>query len=125
MPLANAQKAEFAITRGELAFYKSSDPVRRGFCAKCGTPLTFETISAFHLNIVLGSLDDPAAVPPKAQFGIESKMPWFNKLEGLQGEETEESEEQDGIPLSEITASNRQHPDHDTSEWPPKDKKNG
>ncbi|MEX0346444.1 MAG: GFA family protein [Rhizobiaceae bacterium] len=119
MPLANAQTNEFAITRGALTHYQSSDPVRRGFCNKCGTPLTFETIGAAHLNIVLGSLDDPASVPPKIQVGIESKMPWFGSLDGMPGEETEDSEEQDGVPLSVITASNHQHPDHDTESWPP------
>ncbi len=118
MPLANAQNHEFTITRGEMAFYQSSDPVRRGFCAKCGTPLTFETIGAAHLNVVLGSLDNPAAIKPAAQFGIEAKMPWFADLEHLRGEATEDSEDQDGIPLDEITRTNRQHPDHDTDNWP-------
>ncbi len=122
MPLANAQKAEFTVTRGEIAWFHSSDPVRRGFCAKCGTPLVFETVPTNHLNVVLGSLDDPSAVPPVRQYGTEAKMAWFGTLDGLPGEETEDSELQDGVPLETIRTSNHQHPDHDTETWPPEAK---
>ncbi len=45
MALANAQKDEFVVTRGEISWFRSSDPVRRGFCKDCGTPLIFETIA--------------------------------------------------------------------------------
>ena len=118
MPLANAQKPDFRLTRGALAHFASSQDVRRGFCARCGTPLTFDTVIAGHLNIALGSLDDPAAVKPEVQYGTEAKMPWFGALDALPGEETEASEDQDGVPLSVIRATNRQHPDHDTQAWP-------
>lgn len=117
MPLANAQKQSFTVTRGEIAWFQSSDPVRRGFCRDCGTPLIFETISAEHLNIVLGSLDDPAAVQPREQFGLEAKMPWFSQIEMLPGEITEESEFPDGEALDRIRLSSHQHPDHDTELW--------
>lgn len=123
MPLANAQKSEFTVTRGEIAWFRSSDPMRRGFCRDCGTPLTLETIDAQHLNVTLGSLDDPAALAPKEQFGIESKMPWFGALHQLPASKTEDDPFVDGVPLTEITAANRQHPDHDTEQWPPKGEK--
>ncbi len=119
LPLAAAQKTDFHLTRGELAHFASSQDVQRGFCANCGTPLTFDTIIADRVHIVLGSLDDPTAVVPAVQYGTESKMPWFATLETLPGEETEASEDQDGVPLSVIRATNRQHPDHDTQTWPP------
>ena len=118
MPLANAAKAEFTVTRGEIAWFYSSDPVRRGFCARCGTPLIIETISAPHLNITLGSLDESAAVAPLRQYGIEAKMPWFARLESLPGAATEDDPVVDGIQVADIRASNHQHPDHDTEKWP-------
>lgn len=118
LPLAKAKKDDFSLTRGELRHYHSSDPVRRGFCAQCGTPLTFETVSAALLYIVLGSLDDPASVVPDKQYGTEAKMPWFGALESLPGEATEDSAELDGVPLEDIRSTNHQHPDHDTSAWP-------
>ncbi|MFN0263041.1 GFA family protein [Tepidamorphus sp. 3E244] len=122
MPLANAQKADFSLTRGTLSVFSSSRDVERGFCAKCGTPLTFDTVSAPHLNLVLGSLDDPASVKPQMQYGTESKMPWLAGLDTLPAEATEDSPDQDGVPLEVIQQSNSQHPDHDTDNWPPEDR---
>ena len=120
MPLANAQKHEFHATRGEIAWFASCDPVRRGFCRDCGTPLIIDTLSSAHLNIMLGSLDDPAAIEPAGQYGLESKMPWFGKLDSMPGAATEADPEQDGVPLETIRETNHQHPDHDTEDWPPK-----
>ena len=119
MPLANAQIKEFTVTRGEIAWFQSSGPVRRGFCAKCGTPLIFDTIGLDHLNVTLGSLDDPSRFVPQEQAGLEAKMPWFASLDALPGYTTQDDPEPDGIRIADIAASNRQHPDHDTAKWPP------
>ena len=119
MPLANAPKTALTLTRGEMSWFHSSDPVRRGFCANCGSPLIFETVSAPHLNVVLGSLDDPSAVMPDAQYGLEAKMPWLSVLDTLPGAKTEDEAELDGIRIEDIRATNHQHPDHDTETWPP------
>ncbi|MEX3008169.1 GFA family protein [Hoeflea sp. TYP-13] len=118
MPLANAQKNEFTVTRGAISWFASSDVTRRGFCSACGTPLIFETIDAAHLNITLGSLDNPAAVKPDEQFGLEARMPWFDRLDGLPGERTESPSGEDFERIEAIRNSNHQHPDHDTEEWP-------
>ncbi|MEX0644516.1 MAG: GFA family protein [Parvularculaceae bacterium] len=109
MPLANAQKRDFKVTRGEIAWFSSSDRVRRGFCRECGTPLIFETLAAKHLNVTLGSLDRPADVQPKTQDGVEGKVSWFDGLIALP------SIRADADP----TLANHQHPDHDTEDWPP------
>ncbi|MCP4316819.1 MAG: GFA family protein [Hyphomicrobiales bacterium] len=118
MPLANAQKHEFKVTRGTVAWFASSDVTRRGFCSDCGTPLIFETLDATHLNITLGSLDDPASVMPDIQYGLEAKMPWFSGLDGLSGSATEDASGPDAEQIEKIRRSNHQHPDHDTAEWP-------
>ncbi|GIL03195.1 MAG: aldehyde-activating protein [Alphaproteobacteria bacterium] len=123
MPLAGAARADFSLTRGEPAWFHSSAPVRRGFCARCGTPLFFETVGFHEIAVTLGSLDDPAAVAPLRQYGIEAKMPWFGRLDALPGAATEDQQVLDGVPLSAIAASNRQHPDHDTEVWPPEDRR--
>lgn len=118
MALANVQLADFTVTRGEIAWFRSSEPVRRGFCAQCGTPLIFQTLSARHLNVTLGSLDDPAAVRPDFQFGLEAKMPWFAALDTLPGHATQDDPDADGVRIAHVKATNRQHPDHDTAHWP-------
>jgi len=118
MPLAGVELADFAITRGEPAWFNSSDPVKRGFCANCGTPLFFADTDGAFMAITLGSLDDPASVKPVSVYGVEALMPWIAEVCAMEGRTTEADEFQDGVPLSEIRASNHQHPDHDTETWP-------
>jgi hypothetical protein len=122
MPLANAPLSTFEWTRGKPAHFHSSDLVRRGFCEQCGTPLTFETIEGVsHLNVTLGSLDDPEEVIPIEQSGVESRLSWFGKLVSIYETESLQSETDGGARLAAIFATNHQHPDHDTKIWPPKE----
>ncbi len=109
LPLVNAHKNDVAWTRGAPAHFHSSDNVRRGFCADCGTPLTFETLNARHLNVTIGSLDDPAAVKPATQDGVEARIGWMKDLAELPEVFTDAP-----------AAVNHQHPDHDTDAWPPR-----
>lgn len=104
-------------TRGQPAEFASSDAVTRGFCRTCGTPLTYSYHRSTHLYLTTGSLDDPARFPPKMQFGIEGRMPWFAGLPQLKDEGTTETTMPGAAPV--IAASNHQHPDHDTAAWPP------
>ncbi len=91
-PLAGVASADIAWLGERPAIYRSSAAAERGFCRHCGTPLTFQYISEPHeISIALGSLDDPVAFAPEFQYGIESRMPWFDRLAGLPGETTEES----------------------------------
>ncbi|GAB4525905.1 MAG: GFA family protein [Amphiplicatus sp.] len=117
LPLANVQRADFIVTRSEIAWFQTSDFARRGFCRDCGTPLVYDGLSSPHVNVALGSLDHPHAVAPARQLGVEAKIPWFARLDALPGERTEEGFASDA--LKALAASNRQHPDHDTDHWPP------
>ena len=102
-------------TRGEPKRFQSSSKVHRGFCGNCGTPLTYEVDGRDDdgIEIAIGAFDDPAAIPPVIQFGIESRLPWFDKLPGLR----ERSTPVTGA-LSTFFADivSYQHPDHDTPE---------
>ncbi len=114
MPLAAAQRADFALTRGTPTWFHSSDVVRRGFCGTCGTPLFYDVPGADFINIVLGSLDEPNCVKPIMQSNTGRKMIWFHELDGLPIEaDAETSDREDAI-----AATNHQHPDHDTTHWP-------
>jgi hypothetical protein len=90
MPLANAQNDDFTVTRGEIAWFHSSDIVRRGFCRNCGTPLVFDVIDGTGPNVALGSLDDPSAITPKDHFAIESKVANWEVDDGLPGTRLDE-----------------------------------
>jgi hypothetical protein len=100
-------------TRGAPAHFQSSNKVARGFCAACGTPLTFEWNRQV-VELAIGAFDDPAAVRPVIQMDFPSKMPWFADLAGL-------PVRPDGQAPWQAEVVSYQHPDHDTQVWPPTD----
>ena len=100
---------DFAWTKGAPAFFASSPVAARGFCADCGTPLTYQAEGSDRINFSIGSLDDPTIAPPDQQIGIESRMPWFADLPALPASTTEEA-----IPAERLAKiESRQHPDGD------------
>lgn len=116
-PLAGVARENFELTRGTLATFMSSDKTARGFCRECGTPLTFDPIGYGSIAFSIGSLDDPARVVPTTQSGIEGRVGYFAALPGLPGVTIEAAEGEAHVMA--IRATNHQHPDHDTSAWPP------
>ena len=114
--LIGIPREAFQWTRGEPALFRSSDPVTRGFCGICGTPLLYDYATSKHLNVTTGSLDNPALFPPGVQFGKEARMPWFSDICTLADQGTTEETMADHV--STIKASNHQHLDHDTGHWP-------
>ncbi len=113
-PFVDALELEW--TRGEPKYFQSSDNVRRGFCADCGTPLSFEAPDS-PPNIAIGAFDDPAPIAPVLQIGLESKLPYVDGLADLPHRSAAETEKLAGYYAS---VESRQHPDHDTDEWTPK-----
>jgi len=113
-------KADLAWTRGAPARFRSSDHVERGFCAACGTPLTYEVVDGPNMAITIGSLDDPEAVPPLTHDGIEGRLAWFARLANLPVRGVTGTGGYEAI-AEVIRRSSRQHPDHDTDAWPPED----
>ena len=103
--------------RGEPKRFGSSNKVRRGFCGDCGTPLTYES-AGHHVELALGAFDRPAEIPPAIQVGIESRMPWFDRLAALPGRSPEHQAQAEAFFADVVSY---QHPDHDTAEWPPRD----
>lgn len=113
-PLVSVKTSALMWTRGKPAEFRSSPPVARGFCAKCGTPLYMLEDGFEDHAIAIGTLDDPNAAPPIEQVGLESKLSWFDRLPALPGHTTE----QDRTPDDLAKLTTRQHPDHDTETWP-------
>ncbi len=112
-------KNSFEVTRGQFSWFHSSALARRGFCKDCGTPMIFEYPEYDDIGVLVGALDHPDRVPPVVQYGIESRVPWYGHLPELPGDRPTYSVDPKGY-LPRIKASNRQHPDHDTTVWPPK-----
>jgi hypothetical protein len=68
----NVAKTDLTVT-GAPAHYMSSPFGRRGFCAACGTPLTFDYPDSARIDLTLGALDAPEAFAPTSHFGVESR----------------------------------------------------
>lgn len=77
-------RARFEITKGTLAEYTSSPQVWRGFCADCGTSITYRHAKRpEEIDVTLVTLDDPAALEPAAHIWVQDKLPWVNINDGL------------------------------------------
>jgi hypothetical protein len=90
MALARVKNENLRWTRGSPSIFRSSNIVERGFCNECGTPLTYRYLESNNVSVTIGSLDDPERAPPSLQFGIEGKLSWTGKLDGLPTKRTEE-----------------------------------
>ena len=76
--------ADFDVTRGRAAEFKSSPPVTRTFCAKCGTQLTYRhDDSPGTIDIATCSLDAPGAFPPTHHSWLIDNLPWIRFGDGL------------------------------------------
>lgn len=114
--LAPVRVTDFAWTRGSVASFRSSSVAERGFCPRCGTPLSFRYLDSDWIDVTLGSLDRPAAVTPERQYGLEARIPWVASVLDRPGETTAQSMDTD----RQAALLNFQHPDHDTPDgWAP------
>ncbi|QLC21582.1 GFA family protein [Parasphingopyxis sp. CP4] len=68
----NVPKDSVTWTTPEPDYYKSSPIARRGHCADCGTPLTFDYPDSEHIDLTIGSFDDPIRFTPTHHFGAEN-----------------------------------------------------
>ena len=81
--LVSARKADVAWDGTSPATYRSSPIGRRGFCAACGTPLTFDYPDSERMDLTVGSLDAPAVLRAASHFGAESRVPGWIPADGL------------------------------------------
>ena len=82
----NLRKDEVEWTHGAPTWFASSSFARRGFCGRCGTPLSFEYLDSENMDLSVGSLDDPAAFKPTSHSAIESRIAVWHVEDGLPGE---------------------------------------
>ncbi len=109
-------------TRGKPAVFKSSEHVERGFCGECGTPLFYNGVDSKYISLTIGSMDHPERLKPKSQDGVEGRLPWFSELFDVPDDPPTEAGDSAEWAAA-IKRTNRQHPDHDTEQWPPADGK--
>lgn len=104
--LVTVNVADLTWTRGARSIFQSSDAVQRGFCAACGTPLTYEYSDGDDkIDLAVFAFDDPSAVEPLVQLAVESRPAWMEHL-------AEMPVRPPMGPSGPVVS--RQHPDHDT-----------
>jgi hypothetical protein len=115
--LAPVRLTDFTWTRGAPGQFDSSSVAYRHYCRSCGTPLTFGYRGRAWISVTIGSLDLPERVPPMRQYGLESRLTWYDPatLDRLPAQETEVTV--DGRAAAVVSY---QHPDHETpTDWVP------
>jgi len=56
---------------------RSSPPVRRGFCNRCGTPLSYRNDDApERIELTTATLDEPELMPPAHEIWHSDKLAW-------------------------------------------------
>lgn len=101
-------------TRGRPKTFASSNKVKRGFCAECGTPLTYDW--GGEPEIAIATLDNPELAAPVLQVNTADRLSYVNKLHDLPERNLADNPEAAAF-LAAIVSN--QHPDHDTGTWPP------
>jgi len=77
-------RAGFAFTRGEPGRFRSSPPVERTFCARCGTPLSYaHDAEPATLDVTTASLDRAAELAPQDHIWTSHALPWMHDLDAL------------------------------------------
>ncbi len=110
MAFGGVRLSEFVVSSGAIATFSSSDIAERGFCAQCGTPLTYQGVGSDRISVTLGSLDEPGAVAPVTQLGVESRVDWLVASLNLPEIRIEQWLAKKKIAV----IHNHQHPDHET-----------
>jgi hypothetical protein len=79
----------FAVTEGSLDEFESSPGVKRGYCASCGTSVTYRhELRRDEIDVTLATLDDPTSLTPNAHIWVQDKLPWVRLADGLPQYET-------------------------------------
>jgi len=84
VPWGTFPSASFLVTRGTLTEYRSSPPVLRGFCAACGSSLTYRHATRpAEIDVTLATLDEAAGFAPRRHLWVGDKLPWVSITDGL------------------------------------------
>lgn len=61
-----------------LKWHASSDIARRGFCTECGGSVFWESLSAAHISIAAGMLDEPTGISTTVQIYVASAGDYYD-----------------------------------------------
>lgn len=88
---------ELVFVTGTPAVHRSSPPVERAFCVRCGTQLSYRHDRyPDEVDVTTCSLDEPAALPPRDHTFTSQRLPWLSVSDGLPRYPRRRSEGTDG-----------------------------
>jgi hypothetical protein len=76
---AGFEREQVRMTGAPLAKFSSSSGVQRGFCATCGSTISYEGErwpSEFHVHV--GAFDNPESFPPAGHAFAEERIAWLH-----------------------------------------------
>lgn len=77
-------RATLRIVQGAPAHYRSSEHVTRGFCSRCGTPLTYWHDGRPNtIDVTASTLDQPQLLQPVDHIWMEDALAWDRPADGL------------------------------------------
>lgn len=78
------ERSAFRVTRGRVTEFNSSPRVRRGFCAQCGSGLTYShEARPDDIDVTLATLEQAAQLAPTMHVWVADKLPWVRIEDGL------------------------------------------
>ncbi|NNF52619.1 MAG: GFA family protein [Gammaproteobacteria bacterium] len=78
-PHSKARKADITVTESRgLAWYRSSDVARRGFCRECGSGLFWEPAEFEGTGIIAGTLDKPTGLKTIGHIFVDEKSDFYD-----------------------------------------------
>lgn len=83
-PHSKARKEDITITNSDgLAWYKTSEIARRGFCRECGSSLFWDPYEQSSTGILAGSLDDTVGLKTIGHIFVSEKPAFYEISDDL------------------------------------------
>jgi len=82
--LCTFERGGFRVTRGRMREFNSSPKVTRGFCADCGSCLTYSHEGRpGDIDVTLATLEQVASLAPTLHVWVADKLSWVRIEDGL------------------------------------------
>jgi hypothetical protein len=77
-------RAALAISgEDQLAWYRSSEKVKRGFCRNCGSPLFWDAAGRQNISISMGAFEEPTKTHLEKHIFVPDKGDYYDIADGL------------------------------------------
>ena len=67
----------------QVSWYQSSEKIRRGFCARCGSTLFWDPMHRDWTSIALGAFDGPTGTQIEMHIFVDEKGDYYEIADGL------------------------------------------